>query len=287
MVDSSTSPTPTQSLSGEGDLDSKKGHSQPSVGTLPLTEKDPPEKPEDKDPPPSSPVEGLDTETYDKDEYITPSSPGSSDKTEETPTSPIGTRISTEYSPRDTSLKGPFSSFWSGNLGDVSDQSGRGHQWLIRKPKRRHSVELELLDKKDPRPYKYVLERDRPLLPRQRFYSSHLDAKDITFQQATLTLRYIVQQRLQEKQLEELEKEKRESEKRRQLELQHDVINRPRRLIPVEPILSPFETLGKPTNTKGSKTSQRFNQFRKFNRYWARFRHGSNRCNKRLDRGLN
>ena len=246
MVDSPTSPTPTQSLSGEGDLDSKKGHSQPSVGTLPLTEKDPPEKPEDSDPPPSSSVEGLDTETHDQDESITPSSPGSSDKTEETPTFPIGTRISTEYSPRDTSLKDPFSSFWSGNLGDVSDQSGRRHRWLIRKPKRRRSVELELLDKKDPRPYKYVLERDRPLLPRQRFYSSHLDVKDITFQQATFTLRYIVQHRLQEKQLEESEKKKRESEKRRQLELQHDVINRPRRLIPVEPILSPFETLESP-----------------------------------------
>ena len=90
-----------------------------------------------------------------------------------------------------------------------------------------------------------MLEGDRPLLPRQRFYSSHLDAKDITFQQATFTLRYIVQQRLQEKQLEELEKEKRESEKRRQLEVQHDIVNRPRRLIPVEPILSPFEIEGK------------------------------------------
>ena len=246
MVDSSTSPTPTQSLSGEGDLDSAEGHSQPSVGTLPLTEKGPPEKPEDRDPPPSSSVKGLDTEAHDKDESITPSSSGSSDKTEETPTFPIGTRISTEYSPRDTSLKDPFSSFWSGNLGDVSDQSGRRHRWLIRKPNRRHSLELEVSSEKDPRPYKYVLEGDRPLLPRQRFYSSHLDAKDITFQQATFTLGYIVQQRLQEKHLEELEKEKRESEKRRQLELQYDIINRPRRLIPVEPILSPFETLENP-----------------------------------------
>ena len=116
MVDSPTfssptTPTPTQSLSGEGDLDSKKGQSQPSVGTLPLTEKDPPEKPEDRDPPPSSSVEGLDTGAHDKDDSIIPSSPGSSDKTEETPTFPIGTRISTEYSPRDTSLKDPFSSF--------------------------------------------------------------------------------------------------------------------------------------------------------------------------------
>ena len=166
MVESPTSPTPTQSLSGEGDLDSVKGHSQPSVGTLPLTEKDPPEKPKDKDPPHSSSVEELDTEAHDKDEFITPSSPGSLDKTEETPTSPIGIKIFTEYSPRDTSLKDLFSSFWSGNLGDVSDQSRRRHRWLIRKPKRRHSVKLELLDEKDPRPYKYVLEGDRPLLPK-------------------------------------------------------------------------------------------------------------------------
>ena len=230
---------------GEGDLDPLEGQSQPLVGTLPLTEKDPPEKPEDKDPPPSSSVEGLDTEAHDKDESITPSSPRSSDKTEETPTSPIGTRISTEYSPRDTSLRDPFSSFWSGKLGDVSDQSERRHRWLIRKPTRRHSVELELLDEKDPRPYKYVLEGDRPLFPRQRFYSSHLDAGNITFQQMTYTLRYIVQQRLQEKQQEETEKEKRESEKRRQIEVPHDIINRPRRLIPVEPILSPFELEGR------------------------------------------
>ena len=231
---------------GEGDLDPSEGQSQPLVGTLPLTEKDPPEKSKDKDPPPSSSVEGLDTEAHDKeDESTTPSSPGNSDKTEETPTSPIRTRISTEYSPRDTSLRDPFSSFWSGKLGDVSDQSGRRHRWLIRKPKRRHSVELELLDEKDPRPYKYVLEGDRPLFPRQRFYSSHLDARDITFQQANFTLRYIVQQRLQEIEQEELEKEKRESKERRQVEIPHDIINRPRRLIPVEPILSPFEIEGR------------------------------------------
>ena len=257
---------------GEGDLDPSEGQSQPLVGTLPLTEEDPPEKPEDKDPPPSSSAEGLDTEVQDKeDESITPSSPESSDRTEETPTSPIRTRTFTEYLPKDTkdsppptqsklkkgsegylsktikdtSLRDPFSSFWSGKLGDVSDQSGRRHRWLIRKPKRRHSFELDLLDEKDPRPYKYVLKGDRPLFPRQRFYSSHLDARDITFQQANFTLRYIVQQRLQEKQQEELEREKMESKKRRQVEVPHDIINRPRRLTPVEPILSPFEIEGR------------------------------------------
>ena len=133
---------------GEGDLDPSEGQSQPLVGTLPLTEKDPPEKPEDKDPPPSSSAEELDIEVHDeKDESTTPSSPGSSDKTEATPTSPIRTRVSTEYPPKDTkdppppsqskltkgpeghlpkttkdtSLRDPFSSFWSGKLGDVSD----------------------------------------------------------------------------------------------------------------------------------------------------------------------
>ena len=88
---------------GEGDLDPPEDQSQPLVGTLPLTEKNPPEKPEDKDLPPSSSAEGLDMEVQDKeDESTTHSSPGSSDKTEETPTSPIRPRISTEYPPKDT-----------------------------------------------------------------------------------------------------------------------------------------------------------------------------------------
>ena len=46
-------------MSWEGDLDSTEGHSQLLVGTLPLTDKDPPENPEDKGPPPNPPVEGL------------------------------------------------------------------------------------------------------------------------------------------------------------------------------------------------------------------------------------
>ena len=59
LVDTSTSSTPTQSLSGVGDLGSTEGHSQLLVGTLPLTDKDPPESPEDKNPPPNPSVEGL------------------------------------------------------------------------------------------------------------------------------------------------------------------------------------------------------------------------------------
>ena len=122
-----------------------------------------------------------------------------------------------------------------------------------------------------------------------------------------------MQQRLQEKELEELEKEKKESEKRRQLEVQHDIINRPRRLIPVEPILSPFEIEGKkvpgedpfipqlpfeksktksktlenPLIPKNPRPHKYSSSSRKFSRHWTRFRYGSDRCNKRLDRGLN
>ena len=130
VVESPTSPTPTQSLSGEGDLDSKKGHSQPSVGTLPLTEKDPPGSPENTNPPPSSSTEGLHTEDSD------PSIPESPDKTEETHTSSSPPPKNPKTSPltpsklekeseenssktiRDTSVRDPFSSFWSGKLGE-------------------------------------------------------------------------------------------------------------------------------------------------------------------------
>ena len=44
-------------MSGEGDLDPTEGHSQLSVGALPLTDKDPPKNPEGKGPPQESPVE--------------------------------------------------------------------------------------------------------------------------------------------------------------------------------------------------------------------------------------
>ena len=59
LVDTSSSTTPTQSLSGEGDLDSAEDHSQPIVGTLPLTDQNLPDSvftegdPQEKHPPPS------------------------------------------------------------------------------------------------------------------------------------------------------------------------------------------------------------------------------------------
>ena len=60
LVDSSTPSSPTQPLSGEGDLDPTEGHSQLSVGTFPLTDKDPPEDPEDKSPPQDQPETPID-----------------------------------------------------------------------------------------------------------------------------------------------------------------------------------------------------------------------------------
>ena len=113
---------------------------------------------------------------------------------------------------------------------------------MNRKPERRHSVELEALDEQDQRPYKYVLKRERALLPRPRFYSKCPDAKGISPEHAELILRHIVQQRHQELQQEELEREKRESERRRQSDLPPDITGKPKRLIPVDPIISPFDS---------------------------------------------
>ena len=52
LVDTSLSTTPTPSLLGEGDLASTEGHSQLSVGTLPLTDKGLPKNTQEKHPPP-------------------------------------------------------------------------------------------------------------------------------------------------------------------------------------------------------------------------------------------
>ena len=56
-------------------------------------------------------------------------------------------------------LADPFSRFWSGQTADTSDTNKRRPRWLTGKPERRHSVDLEELDKQDPRPYRYVLRR--------------------------------------------------------------------------------------------------------------------------------
>ena len=85
--------------------------------------------------------------------------------------------------------------------------------------------------------YKYVLEGGRDLLPRSRFYSRYPDASSISLEYVEFILRHIVQQRHQK-----LEKEKMESERRRQSELPIDITDKPKRLIPGDPIISPFDS---------------------------------------------
>ena len=55
-------------------------------------------------------------------------------------------------------------------------------------------------------------------------------------------MRHIVQQRHQELEEEKVEREKRESERRRQSELPSDITDKPKGLIPVDPIISPFDS---------------------------------------------
>ena len=130
----------------------------------------------------------------------------------------------------------PFSRFWSGGTANTSDNDKKRHRWLNRKPERRHSVELETLNGQDQSPYKYVL-------PRPRFYSRCPDASSIISPRyAGFILRHIFQQRHQELEQEKVEREKRESERRRQSELPTDIADKPKRLIPVDSIISPFDS---------------------------------------------
>ena len=79
-------------------------------------------------------------------------------------------------------------------------------------------------------------------MSRPRFYSRCLDASSVSLEYVDFILRHLVQQRHQELQQEKLEKEKQESERRRQSELPIDIRNKPKRLIPVDPIISPFDS---------------------------------------------
>ena len=79
-------------------------------------------------------------------------------------------------------------------------------------------------------------------MPRPRFYSRCLDASSVSLEYVDFILRHFVQQRHQELEQEKLEKEKEESERRRQSELPIDIRDKPKRLIPVDPIISPFDS---------------------------------------------
>ena len=223
-------------MSGEGDLDPTEGHSQLSVGTLPLTDKDPPKNPEDKGPPQEPSVEeptsgSPESNKRDKKSGNIPPSEKSKQSVDapseyppqDQPETPINPGEHLEKSPSERSqevpIVDPFFRFWSGETADVTDQDKKGHRWLTRKPKRRHSDGLEALDGQDKRPFKYVLEGERDLLPRPRFYSRCPDTSSISLEYVEFILRHIVQQRHQELEQEKLEKEKEESERRRHSEL--------------------------------------------------------------------
>ena len=250
-------------MSGEGDLDSTEGHSQLLVVALPLTEKDPPENPEFKGPPPNPPVEGLasgssenNTSDLSRNKKSDTTPPTEKPKQvvdspseyppQDQPETPIDSEEGLEEPSSKRSQKvpigDPFPRFWSGGTADTSDKDKKRHRWLTRKPKRRHSVELEILDEQNKRPYKYVLKKERDLLPRPRFYSRCPDVSSISLRYAEFILRHIVQQRHQELEQEKVEREKRESERRRQSELPTDITDKPKRLIPVDPIISPFDS---------------------------------------------
>ena len=87
-----------------------------------------------------------------------------------------------------------------------------------------------------------MLEGEKDLLPKPRFYSRCPDASSISPEYAEFILRHIVQQRHEELEQEKVEREKGESERRRQSELPIDITDKPKRLIPVDPIISPFDS---------------------------------------------
>ena len=181
-----------------------------------MTDKDPPEDPEDKNPPQDQPETPIDHGEH--------------------PTKPPSKRF------QKNPVADPFSRFWSGETADVADKEKKRHRWLTRKPKRRHSDGLGILDGQNERLYKYVLEGERDLLPRPRFCSRCPEATSISLEYVDFILRHLVQQRHQELEQEKLQKEKEESERRRQSELPIDIGDKPTRLIPVDPIISPFDS---------------------------------------------
>ena len=96
LVDTSTSTTPTPSLSGEGDLDSTGGHSQLLVGTLPLTDKDPPENFQEKHLPPGP--SGAEGPTLTPSERNSDNPPGPRNRKNSDHYSNRGARACSNYS---------------------------------------------------------------------------------------------------------------------------------------------------------------------------------------------
>ena len=76
---------------------------------------------------------------------------------EEHPETPLGTEDELIVPPTNMTQcvlpDDPFSRFCLGHTVDTSDKNQRSPRWWIRKPERRHSVDLEELDKQYPRPH--------------------------------------------------------------------------------------------------------------------------------------
>ena len=196
LVETSTPSSPTHPLSGEGDLDPTEGDFQLSVGTLPLTDKDPPKNPKDKGPPQEPPLkdsplvhlkmiqeirnQGISPLLRNQKQLVDSPFEYPPQDQPETPIDPTEDLEEPSYKgSQKVPIRDPFSRIWSGETADASNKDKKRHRWLTRKPKRRHSVELEILDGQDKRPYKYVLEGERDLLSRPRFYSRCPDANSI------------------------------------------------------------------------------------------------------------
>ena len=80
------------------------------------------------------------------------------------------------------------------------------------------------------------------MFPRPKFYSKCPNAEGVLLEYAGFILQHIIWQRLREQEEEDLEHEKRESEIRRQSELPTDLTRKSRRVIPVDPLISPFDS---------------------------------------------
>ena len=80
------------------------------------------------------------------------------------------------------------------------------------------------------------------MLPQPKFHSKYPDAKGVSFEYVGFILQHIVQQWRRERDEENIKCEQRESEVRRRSEFPADLTNKPHWVIPVDPIISPFDS---------------------------------------------
>ena len=120
-----------------------------------MTDKDPPNDSESKSPPQEPSVEDPTSGSFGRDKKRSPKDHS------ETHVDPGGhpAKPPSKRSQKDP-VADPFSRFWSRETAVVIDKDKKRYRWLTRKPKRRHSDGIGILDGQNERPYKYVLEGD-------------------------------------------------------------------------------------------------------------------------------